>query len=69
MALKPKVKLFVRHLCADPEQNATKAYIAAGYSAKGAYSSASRLLRNAEFRPKLPRSKTRLLRKLKRSLN
>lgn len=68
MALKPKVKLFVRHLCADPEQNATKAYIAAGYSAKGAYSSASRLLRNAEVQAEIAKVQNKAFTKVEAKL-
>lgn len=43
-----KLKLFVAHYLADPERNGTKAAIAAGYSAKTAYSAANRLLKNVE---------------------
>lgn len=63
MALKPKVKLFVLHYCADPEQNATRAYIAAGYSATGAASSASRLLKNAEVKAEIAKANKKVVAK------
>jgi phage terminase small subunit len=48
--LDAKHSRFVKSFCADPSLNATRAAIAAGYSAKTAAQQASRLLRNVKVR-------------------
>lgn len=57
-----RVSRFVDALLSDPESNATKAAIRAGYSAKTAESQASRLLRNAKVRAVVDEAKDKAAR-------
>lgn len=59
-----KIKLFVAHYLADPERNATKAAIAAGYAEKSAHVTASRLLKNPKVQELLQAKTEKIAAKL-----
>lgn len=58
----PKQQLFVKEYLVD--LNATRAYIAAGYSENGAEVSASKLLRNAKVKAEIAKATLRIAKKL-----
>lgn len=59
MGLSPKKQRFVLLICSDPDENATKAYVGAGYSENGAAQSAAKLLKNAEIKAEIAKVKNR----------